>query len=196
MGRIAAVAALVALLAAACGSDAPSFSGYVRTPLPEVGTVGLPDVRSDGEIFPMRANPDGILVMYFGFTSCPDVCPTTLADVRAALRELGDDAARVSMAMATVDPGRDTADVLVSYLAAFIPDAHPLRTDDPTALRAVADAFGADYEVTVGDNGTVDVAHTANLYAVDAAGRRQLTWPFGTPADQIAADLQTLLESA
>ena len=196
MTRIAAFAALIALLAAACGSDAGGFSGYVRTPLPEVGEVGLPDVSSGGETFRMRAEADGILVMYFGFTSCPDVCPTTLADVRTALRELGEDAGRVSVAMATVDPDRDTAEVLGSYLAAFIPDAHPLRTDDPEALRSVADAFGADYDVTVADDGSVDVAHTANLYAVDAAGRLQLTWPFGTPADEMAADLRTLLESA
>ena len=74
--------------------------------------------------------------MYFGYTNCPDVCPTTMADLGAALDRLDDeDAARVDVAMVTVDPERDTA-VLADYVQSFVADAHAMATDDPAALRA------------------------------------------------------------
>lgn len=195
MRRMLAVAALLTLLSAACSPSTTQLAGFVRTPLPDVGGTSLPDVSAGGESFAMRAEPDGILLMYFGFTSCPDVCPATLADVRSALRDLGEDAQRVALAMATVDPGRDTAENLSNYVQAFVENAHALRTEDDVALRKVATAFGADYEVIVADDGSVEVGHTAHLYAVDADGLLQVTWPFGTASAEIASDLRTLLDS-
>ena len=103
---------------------------------------------------------------------------------------------RVTVAMATVDPDRDTDEVVVGYVHTFVDDGHALRTTDDDALRAVAGAFGADYQVTTTDEGDVDVAHTGSLYAVDDAGKLRVTWPFGTTVDDLEGDLRLLLRSA
>lgn len=195
MRRLVLVVALLSLVGAACDSDPVELSGFVRTPLPNVGGASLPDASAGGVDFAMQAPAGEILVVYFGYTSCPDVCPTTLADLRSALRKMGDDASRVQVAMATIDPGRDTADIITGYVQSFVPAAHALRTDDGAELRAAADTFGAGYGVTITDEGDYEVVHTAHLYAVDDAGRLQVTWPFGTEPEAIAQDLGILLRS-
>ena len=181
-----------------CGGDSGAdpeaeLAGIVREPLPVVDEAALPDVTHRGEPFVFRGDEDGLLLVYFGYTSCPDVCPTTMADLRIVLDELGDDADRISVAMATVDPDRDSEDSLVAYVESFVEDAHALRTDDDDQLRAAADAFGADYAVTVTDDGEIEVAHTGAVYAVDAEGSLLLQWPFGTPFEDIESDVRTLL---
>jgi protein SCO1/2 len=183
------------LLAAGCSSEPAQLSGFVRDPLPDVSVASLPDVSSDGVDLSMRAPEGEILLLYFGYTSCPDVCPTTLADLRTALRQIGDTATRVNVAMATIDPERDTDEVITGYVQSFIPGAHALRTDSPDELRAAANVFGADYGVSEDDDGKYDVFHTANLYAIDDVGLLQVTWPFGTEPESIAADLEILLEA-
>lgn len=141
----------------------------------------------------MRADDSELLLMYFGYTSCPDVCPTTLADIRRSLSDLGAGADRVEVAMATIDPERDTADILTGYVQSFVPGAHALRTDDDGALRSAADAFGADYGVTV-DGEDIEVLHTGHVYVIDDEGQLLVTWPFGTSADEMRSDLEILLE--
>ena len=172
---------------------AGTMRGAVRTPPPEVGDLTLPDISRDGAAMDLRAEPDGILLVYFGYTSCPDVCPTTLAVTKAALRRLGDEATRVSLAMVTVDPERDTDAILSAYVDGFIEGSHALRTTDPAQLRQVADGFGATYTVTKGPDGAVEVTHSGSIYAVDDSGHVVVQWPFGTDAADIAADLGLLL---
>jgi protein SCO1/2 len=196
MRRLAVVAFLGAMLAASCGSEPARLAGAVREPLPQVGGLSLPDVSRGGEDFAFRASEDGILIVYFGFTSCPDVCPATLAEVRSVLAGLGDRADRVSLAMITVDPERDTEEILTGYVQSFVPDARALRSTDDGALRPVADAFGVLYDVSTAPDGTTDVVHTASLFAVDDAGQIRVTWTFGTPEEDVAADLRILLGAA
>jgi protein SCO1/2 len=196
--------ALAALAGAACGGggtdDAASDgdggpAGIARDPAPEVGEVALPDAAGGGAPFALRADDGGLLLVFFGYTSCPDVCPTTMADVRAALGDLpGADAERIGLAMVTVDPGRDTGPVLTDYVRSFVPGAHALRTEDDAQLRAAADAFGVTYQVEATAAGEVEVGHTGHLYAVDDQGLLRLQWPFGTPVEGITADLAQLLE--
>ncbi|MEQ8716494.1 MAG: SCO family protein [Acidimicrobiales bacterium] len=175
-------------------ADTGGLTGFVRTPAPVVGELSLPDVTARAAPFPFRADEDGLLLVYFGYTSCPDVCPTTLADIRYALSLLDASLAeRVEVAMATIDPDRDTDRVITDYLRSFIPDAHPLRTTDEAALRAAADGFGADYQVATTADGAVEVLHTGSLYAVDDEGRLVVTWPFGTRGADLATDMETLL---
>ena len=164
-------------------------------PAPQVDAVALPDLSRGGEPFALRAQPGGLLVVYFGYTNCPDVCPTTMSDVRTALRQLGDDADRVDVAMVTIDPDRDTP-VLADYVSSFVEGGHTLATDDAAELRAVADPFGVSYLVAANAAGEIEVAHTPQLYVVDDAGRLALTWQFGVTADDLAGDLEQLLESA
>jgi len=192
---IAAVGALT-LVAAACGGDEPhEFAGFQRTPPPDVGQFELPDLSNGGEAFPLTADPGELLVVYFGYTNCPDFCPTTLADTRAARQQL-DDPSAVDVAMITIDPDRD-APILADYVGGFFPeDGHALATDDPAELERVAAPFGAQYEITTNDEGDIEVAHRTDLYAVDDQGRLVLTWSFGVTKDQLAADFEELLAEA
>jgi protein SCO1/2 len=184
----------IGMVLAACGDDAPrELTGFERTPAPSVAGLSLPEVGADAELS-FRAEEGGLLVVYFGYTSCPDVCPTTLSDLRRAMGDLGDDADRIQVAMATIDPGRDTDEVIGGYLRSFVDDGHPLRTEDDDRLRAVTDVFGADYAVEVADDGDVEVAHTGSLYAVDDRGTLVVTWPFGVTVDDLRGDLQLLLD--
>lgn len=187
------LAALVATLAA-CGEAQPTdeqLGGVVRTPKPDVQLVSLPD--TDGAEHNLQAEPGGLLVLYFGYTSCPDVCPTTMSDLSAALGLIGDDADKVQVAMATVDPDRDTPDVLSDYVTAFFPDGIGLRTEDPAALKAAAEPLGASYDVTTADDGEIEVTHTGFLYVIDDQGLLRVQWPFGTSDDDMAHDLEVLL---
>jgi len=194
--RLTIVGLLIGLVAAACGGSGETEyvpAGIVRSPAPSVGELSLPDV-TNGEDLAFRAAEDDVLIIYFGYTSCPDVCPTTMADLRKAVRELGDDGERIGVAMATVDPDRDSPEVLTAYVHTFFPDGVALRTEDAAALSTAADAFGASYDVTTNDEGYVEVVHTAFLYAVDDQGLVRLTWPFGIESEDISRDLQVLLE--
>jgi protein SCO1/2 len=192
--RFVAGLVVAAALVGACGGEPATLTGYERTPAPLVGEITLPDLSNGGEEFALRADDDGLLLVYFGYTNCPDYCPTTMVDVKLARNRLDDDlAARIDVAMVTVDPDRDIA-VLPQYVAGFVADGHALATDDPTALARAADPFGVTYDITDGPDGEPEVAHTTSLYAVDDEGRLVLTWPFGTTIDQLATDLEILLE--
>jgi len=190
------LAALAVSIASACSSQPTELAGAVREPLPEVGGLTLPDVSRGGDPFAFRAAEGEILLVYFGFTACPDVCPTTLAEIRNALGLLGDDADRVALAMVTVDPDRDTPEILTNYAGSFVPGAHALRTTDNLALREVASEFGVFYDVSTAEDGSIDVTHTASVFGVDDQGLLQVTWTFGTPEEDLASDLRILLRSA
>lgn len=187
-----AVISVVAL--AACGSDEAQrrLAGYTLDPPTQVGDLTLPDAAT-GEPFAFRAAPGHLLVVYFGYTACPDVCPTTLATLRAAIRSLDHGAERIDLAMATVDPARDTADILPGYVRSFVAGGAALRTDDDIELRAVTDRFGATYRVTV-DGPKVEVSHSGAMYVVDETGAVLDVLPFGLTKDDVANDLAILLD--
>ena len=194
MRRLGLIIALsLALWASGCGSGLAEepLAGIVRSPVPSVASLSLPD--RVGEDFVMQAERDRLLVVYFGYTACPDVCPTTMSDLSAALRDLGDEADRVEVAMVSVDPGRDSQEIIDGYVASFVPNANGLRTDDQDLLRSVTTGFGADYRVEVAEDGTVEVGHTGFLYAVDDQGDLVVSWSFGTPASDVERDLAILL---
>lgn len=182
------------LAVTACGGEDRELAGYRREPAPVVGSLTLPDQSNGGAEFALQADPDGLLVVYFGYTNCPDFCPTTLSDLRLAMRQLDEeDADRIDVAMVTVDPERDLP-VLADYVGSFFEDGHALGTTDEQQLRSVAAPFGVSYELARDDDGTVvDVGHTTSLYAIDDDGELALTWQFGVPIDELRADLEQLL---
>ena len=191
------LAALLLLSVSACGgSDPPGYAGAVRDPAPAVDAEPLPDVARSGEPSTLRAEAGGVLLVYFGYTYCPDVCPLTMSDVKAALRNLDtDERARVRVAMITVDPDRDTADVLTRYVHAFVPDGIALRSEDTALVERVAGRFGASFSVERNAEGEIEVSHTAFVYAVDSQGLLRLQWPFGTRPETFRDDLRTLMRS-
>ena len=196
--------AVVVALAAGCGSgsEGGKLNGMTRNPPSQVGSSSLPQGNPESEIpkGTLAGPEDGLTLVYFGFTYCPDVCPTTLADLRLALEDLDEEErARTHVAMVTVDPERETFGVLNGYLAHFFPesDFSTLRTTDRTRLARVERLFGASHRLGKPDReGNYDVSHTAQLYAVDQRGTVAVEWPFGTEAGAIASDLELLLERA
>jgi protein SCO1/2 len=194
----AGVALLAAFTTGACGDDGPGeLAGAVRTPPLEVAGVSLPAVSGSGEEpLTMQAPPGELYLVYFGYTSCPDVCPTSMSDISVALDDLPDDLAeRVTVAMASVDPERDTGEIVAGYLDHFFDRSLALRTDDPDALATAADAFGVQWEIEEHAPGEpYDVAHTAVTYVVDDTGTVVVEWPFGFDSEAMTSDLRTLLE--
>lgn len=197
---VAAALACTAFAVTGCGSsdDGPQLNGATRTPPSKVGALRLPDAHQAGSPeTPMR--PDkGLLLVYFGYTSCPDVCPTTMADLGAAMKQLTpSERAKVQIGMVTVDPKRDTGKVLSSYVSHFFPGTtvHAYRTETPAQLARAERTFGASHELGTPDSeGNYDVTHTAQVYAVDRTGTVRVEWPFGTKPEPIAQDLRTLLQ--
>lgn len=174
-------------------TEPKEFSGYVQSPPRQVADVTLPAVG--GTPVRMVAEPGGLRIVYFGYTFCPDVCPTTMSFLKTALGKLSEkDRNRVQVDMVTIDPTRDTGEKLHTYVSTFVPDATAIRTDDPTALRSAADAFGASYEVTTGADGELEVSHSGDLFVVDDTGTIILAWPFGTTPKAIEQDLIRLLD--
>ena len=201
-GRIARLAALccgAVLIIAACGGNSggnsdSALSGIVREPAPQVDLVSLPSLSDPGTDIEFRADEGEIQVVYFGFTNCPDVCPTTLADLTVALRMLDpEEADAVDVVMVGVDPERDN-EVLDQYVTTFISDAVAAGSDDAELLAEAGEPFGASWEVRTTDDGDIEVDHSPFLYAVDDQGRLVLTWQFGASSQDMADDLSTLLE--
>jgi protein SCO1/2 len=195
--RLAVALLTIALIAGACGGGTPrELSGYRRQPAPMVGDITLPDLTTDGADLTLEAESGHLLVVYFGYTKCPDFCPTTLSDLRLATQRMDEDlAAKIDVAMVTVDPARDTP-VLADYITSFFDGGHALATDDSARLAQAAAPFGVSYSVDEGEDGSIEVAHTTALYVVDDTGHLALTWQFGVAIDDLAADLSQLLEES
>jgi len=193
--KLVVVFLLVSAVAASCSSEPEVLSGFVRDPLPSVADVVLPDA-GNGAPFEMKAAPGELLLVYFGYTYCPDVCPTTLAELKKLYADLGDTGDKVTTVMVTVDLPRDSEDVLVGYVQSFIPTAHAIRPPDEETLRAAADAFGADYAIENWESeDSYDVLHTAHVYAIDDAGLLHVTWAFGTEWEVMAKDIEILFSA-
>jgi protein SCO1/2 len=133
------------------------------------------------------------VVMFFGYTQCPDVCPTTLSTMREAMNLLGPDAARVQVLFVTVDPARDTRQLLAQYVPAFHPSFVGLYADEKT-IAATAKDFKVFYAKQPGktpDSYSVD--HSTGSYAFDANGKLRLLLRHGETPANVAADLKALL---
>ncbi|MGB0114002.1 MAG: SCO family protein [Ilumatobacteraceae bacterium] len=212
--RAVALAATCALTFAACSSDDATgteptpgsvtettaaggervLAGVVREPLPVTDDTVLPSLSSPGEDAEFRAAPGELRAVYFGYTNCPDVCPTTMADWSLTLRRLPEElAANISTVMVTVDPDRDN-DILTDYVRSFVADGEAAGTTDADLLATAAEPFGVQYSVTTADDGAIEVSHSGFLYLVDDQGLLRLSWPFGTSAQEMADDVVQIFD--
>lgn len=133
------------------------------------------------------------VAVFFGYTHCPDVCPTGLAQLGEAVKRLGPDAERVQVLFVTVDPKRDTAEVLSHYAPAFHPSFLGLRADDATTART-AKAFKVYYRAHEPDaNGAYAVDHSASIFVFDPQGRLRLLTKAELGPEALAKDFRTLL---
>ena len=175
--------------------------GTVRDPLPDVSALHAVDFSSDpaGVQTSMAAPPGELRIVYFGYLSCPDICPLTMADVANAFHRLDpDDASRVAPAFVTLDPERDSGARLVEYMGHFFPERPflAMQAEDTGALNKLAYHFEVQYSVPVHEPGAFyAIAHSGTLYVVDDRGAIVRELPFGTKAADIAAVLQVELEA-
>jgi protein SCO1 len=187
------LALAAAAMLSACGADAPKFKSTDITgadfgkELALTGHDGKPRTLAD---FRGKA-----VVVFFGFTHCPDICPTTLVDAAAVMKALGKDADRVQVLMVTVDPERDTPAVLAKYVPAFDPRFLGLYGDAAATQRA-AKEFKIFYEKRPGSTpGAYSVDHSGQSYVLDPQGRLRLFVRHDRIAQDLAEDLRALLRA-
>jgi len=137
-----------------------------------------------------------VVVVFFGFTQCPDVCPTTLADLAETMRRLGSDAGRVAVLFVTVDPERDTAELLAQYVPAFDPRFVGL-SGDAAAIERTAKEFKVLYQKQPGKTpGSYSMDHSAGSFVFDPQGRLRLYVSHGQGPDVFTHDFRALLSES
>lgn len=179
------------VLLAGCGEPKPQFQATDVSGLNFSGDFHLADHQ--GKPRTLADFRGKVLVMFFGYTHCPDVCPTTLADLAAAMKKLGPDADRVQVLFVTVDPERDTPELLSKYVPAFHPSFLGLRGSPEETARTAKD-FKILYQKQSGqtpESYTVD--HSAGSFIFDTQGRLRLYVSYGQGADVFAHDIGLLL---
>ncbi len=184
-----ALALLTAVVVGACSP--PAFKAVDITGADYARDLSL-ESASGGQR--TLANYRGkVVVIFFGYTQCPDVCPTTLSDLAEVKKRLGADAERLQVIFVTIDPERDTPAVLSQYVPAFDPSFVALYgTPEQTAV--VAKEFKIFYQKVPGKTATsYTMDHTAGSYVIDRDGRVRLFIRHGASVDDIASDLRKLL---
>jgi protein SCO1/2 len=135
-----------------------------------------------------------VVVLFFGYTQCPDVCPTSMAELAEVKRLLGKDGERLQGLFVTVDPARDTPEVLKAYMANFDPSFLALYTT-PDKLEAIAKDYKVYYKKVDGKTATsYTIDHSAGSYVYDTQGKLRLYTRYGTGAPALAADIKLLLQ--
>jgi len=168
----------------------PTLRGTVIEPPKPMPNFTLQSANGPVSLSDFRGK---IVVLYFGYTSCPDVCPTTLASLRQALNDLGEKADEVQLVFVAVDWQKDTPERVASYLDAFHPDFVGL-SGTQEQIDAVTKDFFIFYQINPPDeNGYYTVDHTATMQVLDREGRLMLTWPYGLTADELLDDLKVLV---
>jgi protein SCO1/2 len=158
----------------------------VGEPRPAPELAGL--LNADGTPFDLSAFEGSPVLVYFGFTHCPDVCPATIGEIFGVWEEIPD----MEAIFITVDPERDTPEFLAEWTR-YLPDNFHGVSGSPMAIRRAADNYGARYARVPSESaGGYTMSHTAELYLIDSHGQLLLSYPFGTPAADIIADLALL----
>ena len=189
-----AVLASTAGVLTACKSKA-DFNAIDLTGSKEYGQdFSMPDQH--GKRRSMADFKGKVVLVFFGFTQCPDVCPTTLGDLAAVKQKLGAKGDKLQVIFASVDPARDTPEILQAYLANFDPSFLALRGSDEETAKMAKD-FKVYYKPVEGQTpGSYTMDHTAGDYIFDPEGRLRLYSRYGTPVDTLAKDIEQLIDGA
>lgn len=191
--RLVLFTALAAALAA-CSKAKPEFQAIDITGATYATRLELPDV--DGKPRSLAEFQGKVPVVFFGFTQCPDVCPAAMAEISEARRRLGADGAKVQPIFVTVDPERDTPEILKAYVGSFGTDVLALRgtLEQTTAAAKEFKVFFAKVPGKDGSSYTID--HTAGLFVFDPQGRVRLFARYGAGGEALAQDLKLLIGGA
>ena len=195
--RAAAALAVAALALGACDRFLPN----AKSPFNGIDVTG----SAFGSDFQL-SDPDGkarslaefrgkVVVLTFGFTHCPDVCPTTLADFASAVKRLGPEGERVQVLFVTIDPERDTAQLLREYVPAFHPRFVGLRGDEAQTKKVTRDFHIYANRREGSSPGNYTMEHSAQSFVFDPSGKLRLVIGYGMEAEKIASDLRLLLNA-
>lgn len=173
----------------------------VKTPFKGIDVTGAPMGRElkltdhNGTPRSLADFRGKVVVVTFGYTQCPDVCPTTLADLSSAVKKLGADASRVQVLFVTIDPKRDTPELLKQYVPAFDPGFLGLYGDEAATRKATSE-FKVYAQERAGKTAqTYTMDHTAQTFAFDREGRLRLVFGYGVAPDALVSDFRILLNS-
>lgn len=197
MNHFSAAALLLMSLTATVEAELPA-EGEVEVEQTERGLVSrymLMDTK--GRTVTDRDFPGSFQLISFGYTFCPDICPTTLAEMSLIMKRLGELSERLQPIFITVDPERDTPERLNQYTAFFHPQLIGL-TGSPELVRRVADNFKVRYEKHYepgGNSESYSVDHSAGMYLLGQDGRFEVKFAFGTPVSQITERIRTIIEN-
>jgi protein SCO1/2 len=176
------------------GTDDPTPQpGYAYDPPVEVSDFTL--TSHTGDPVSLSDERGKAVLIFFGYTFCPDVCPTTLAEFRRVKTLLGDDANRLAVLFISVDGQRDTPDRLATYVTAFDPTFIGLTGDD-AAIRQIGQDYGLFYQRETYENTGADylVSHTASSFLLDPQGRLRFKYDYQTPPEDIATGVRFVLD--
>ena len=181
-------------LLTACSKGKPEFRGVDISEVDYARDIQLPD--HNGQQRSLKDFKGKVVVVFFGYTQCPDVCPTSMQEMAEVKRMLGKDGDRLQSIFVTVDPERDTAEMLKAYMGNFDPSFLALR-GTPEQTAAVAKDFKIYYKKVDGKTPTsYTMDHSAGSYIYDTQGRLRVYYRYGSGAEALAADVRTLLNEA
>jgi protein SCO1/2 len=169
----------------------PLIHGSIIDPPKKMPDFTLQSVNGPVSLSDFRGK---IVILYFGYTSCPDVCPLTLANIRNALQNLGSAAGDVQVVFVSVDWKRDTPEKVGGYASNFGQNVTGL-TGSQAEIDAVTKDFGIFYKINDPESGSTfyTVDHTSTTLVLDRQGRLILTWPYGLTPDQLVDDLKVVV---
>ncbi len=188
------VLAALLVVAAVTVTRPYNFHGSVIQQPFQAPDFSLAGAKPSGAPFKLSAQRGQVVLIFFGYTHCPDVCPTTMADFEQIHQRLGKDAGRVKFVFITVDPGRDTPQVVSQYAARFDPAFVGLSGTEQQ-LAPVWKAYGVYHQIDKKSptDTNYNVEHSTQVYLVDPSGNLRLTYSYGTPVDDILQDVRHLL---
>jgi protein SCO1/2 len=170
----------------------PVFRGTsYAEPYPVAPQIEL--TRANGEVFRLSDQRGRIVLLFFGYTSCPDVCPTTLAELKLVADELGEGSDSVQVVFVSVDPDRDTPQKIQAYVEHFNPTFIGLSGSNEE-LKKIWSDYGIFREIAQADSAAgYSVNHTARVTLIDAQGNLRLSYGIETPVEDIVHDLKMLM---
>ena len=181
-----------ALLSTACSPDKPQFKSIDLTGADYAKDFPLPD--QNGQVRSIKDFAGKVVVVFFGFTQCPDVCPTSMTELAGIKKSLGTDSDKLQAIFISVDPERDTPEILKAYMGNFDPTFLALRPN-PEQLAAIAKDFKIYYKKVEGKSATsYSMDHSAGNYIYDTQGRLRLYNRYGSGAEGLLSDIRLLLK--
>jgi protein SCO1/2 len=176
------------------GCKPASFHGTTYAPPEKAPAVNLQSAT--GKAFNLSSEKGSVVLLFFGYTHCPDICPTTLSDWARVKAALGRDADRVRFVFISVDPARDDATTLRNYVSRFDPD-FIAATADTATLSRIEKSFHVEASQEESKSGSgYDVTHPSQTFVVDQHGDLRILYSFGMPMDDVVSDIRQLLRGA